>query len=92
MSRCDDEDPSASVTPELLAQAVAEAVEFLVTLTDAPATRITRGPEGEGGAIFILRNQEDVAKFTKLYYETFDGSQESVDVISCNVPPDLESN
>jgi hypothetical protein len=92
MSRCDDEDDNAPASAELLAHSVAEAVEFLVSFANAPATRITRGPEGEGGAIFILRNQEDVAKFTKLYYETFDAREETVDVIACNVPPDLESN
>lgn len=87
MSRCDDE-PST----DLLAEAVASAVEFLVTFTDAPGTRITRGAEGEGGAVFIVRNQEDVARFTKLYYETFDADEETVDVISCVVLPDIESN
>jgi hypothetical protein len=87
MSRCDDE-PSNT----LLAEAVASAVEFLMSFADAPATRITRGANGEGGVIFILRNQEDVDRFTKLYYETFDGKDETVGVIACVAAPDTESN
>lgn len=101
MSNCDDppdDDPRTSPTPELLAEAIAHATEFLFDACASDATRITRGPNGEYGAIFIIRDPAHVEAFTKFYIELFDDSTERVDVVDrhgavfCNVPPDHESN
>jgi hypothetical protein len=91
MSNWDDDDERLE-TPELLAEAVAHATDFLFDACPGEATRITRGPDGEFGAIFILRDPEHIAAFTKLYIETFREMEERVDVVACNVRPDYESN
>lgn len=98
MTRCDDDEDERPTTPELLAEAIAHATEFLFDACPSDATRITRGPDGEHGAIFILKDPEHVEAFTKFYIELFRESTERVDVVDrngvvlCNVPPDYESN
>lgn len=78
--------------PDLVAEAIAHATEFLFDACLGEATLITRGPAGEHGAIFVLKDADDVAAFMKLYMELFRETEERVDVVACNVPPDLESN
>ena len=109
MSNCDDDPPDDMLddmlddkrptTPELLAEAIAHAAEFLFDACASDATRITRGPDGEYGAIFILKDPEHVEAFTKFYIDLVqEKSRERVDVVDrhgvtlCNVPPDYESN
>lgn len=82
--KCDDEEP----TPELIAEAIAHATEFLFDACPGDATRIMRGPDGRYGAIFIIKNASDVADFVKFYAQKF--SEEPS--IACNAPPDYENN
>ncbi len=96
MSRCDDEDERPA-TPELLNEAVAHATDFLFEACPGVATRITRGKNGEHGAIFIIHDVKDVQLFMTLYAELFETTEERVEVVraggvACNVPPDYESN
>lgn len=82
-------------SPDLIAEAIAHAAEFLIDACPSDATRITRGPDGEHGAIFVLKDPDHVEEFTRLYFELFsESTEERVDVnaVACNVPPDLESN
>lgn len=92
MSNCDDNDDNRPASPDLLAEAVASATEFLLDSCPGEATLITRGPGGEHGAIFVVRDPDDVAEFIKLYMELFRGTEDRIDVVACNVPPDYESN
>jgi len=77
MSRCDDE----PATPELLTEAVAHATEFLFDACPGVATRITRGKNGEHGAIFIIHEAKDVQLFMELYAELFELTDERVEVV-----------
>ena len=63
---------------DLLLAAMNEAIELLFTVSDAPGTRITREtPNGEAiAAVFVLRDPEHVAAFTKLYHELLDAEVE----------------
>jgi hypothetical protein len=107
MSRCeDDEEENPATAPasaELIAEAIAHATDFLFDTCQGEATCITRGPGGEYGAIFVLKDPEDVDAFMRLYIEKFHAKTvERVDVVArtsagespiiCNVPPDFESN
>lgn len=76
-------------TPELIEEAIVHATEFLFDACPGDATRIMRGPDGCFGAIFILKNADDVADFVKFYAEKF---SEELPPISCNAPPDYENN
>lgn len=74
--------PSDSV-----AEAIAHATEFLFDACPGEATVVTRGLNGGGGAIFILKHPEDVEAFMRLYVETF--QQTGAQRLRF---PDLESN
>lgn len=95
MSRCDDDDPLgpdgplasddplAPATPELLAEAIAHATDFLFDACHSNATCITRGLTGEHGAIFILKDADDVDAFMRLYIEKFHATiVERVDMVA----------
>jgi len=90
MNNCDDDDRPAPLA--LIAEAVASATDFLLDACPGEATLITRGPAGEHGAIFVVKDPDDVAEFIKLYRELFSETEERVNVVARNMPPDYESN
>jgi len=80
---------------DLLLAAMNEAIELLFTVSDASGTRITREtPNGEAiAAVFVLRDPEHVAAFTKLYHELLDAEveEEPVFLPTCRGDDTLEN-
>jgi hypothetical protein len=80
---------------ELLLAAMNEAIELLFTVSDAPGTRITRETsDGEAiAAVFVLRDPDHVAAFTKLYHELLDAESEQAPVFlpTCRVDDTVEN-
>lgn len=57
--------------PGVLVEAIGNATEFLLEVCPGDAFRIIRGTDGSNGAVFILKNPEDIADFMELYTEKF---------------------
>lgn len=93
----DDDDTGADgiriSNRQLIAEAIANATEFLFEACPGPATCITKGVDGQFGAIFVLKDPDDVSAFMKLYVENFQETKpEYIGDTLPNVPPDYESN